>query len=590
MLRIQFQMLKRLLNKWGLDSLSLLFKELINYKIAIAFVIILGVIISAIQPLCVRLSQQIIDGLKSGPIDNSVKSIPIILIVLFLISGLAKYFHNTIRRFISESILMKLRLAIYEKYLRLPQKNLSKSKTGELLSAMQNDLVQIGIGLDTLSDIIREPITFLGLIGVAFYCNYKLTLVSLIVAPLVVALFSYSGAAVKRYSHRNIRQFSDFISLGSESIIGSTIIKIFRLEKILFDKFVSIHSQYFKTLMKSIRVQELATPLVEFVGAIFIAIVVAYGSIEVGSGRMSPGELVGFIIAMGLAQMPIKKLNNAYLRLKIAEAAVERVYSLLRTPNELQIATIKISDFNDSIQFKNVFLNYDTEPVLKNISFEVKKGEMVAFVGQSGSGKSSIVNLLPRLYDVSGGCIYLDGLDIRKIELASLRALISFVTQDTFLFNESLMDNIRYGNPKASKKEIIKAAEMAYCDEFINRFSNGYDSYIGERGILISGGERQRIAIARAILKNAPILVLDEATSNLDSYSEKLVRDALEKLIIGKTTFLIAHRFSSVFKADKIFVVDRGEICQIGTHKELMSQQGVYKTLFLEQRIEEAEI
>ncbi len=577
---------QRILNALGLGALRRLFSEFRPYRGRLGLVLALGIVIAAIQPVSVKLTQDIIDGLKLGEVSKTLKYVPIFLIVLFAINGLAKYFYNTVRRFISERIVVNLRDKIYNKYLDLPMPELERRRSGEMLGNLQNDLAQISTGMDTLCDVLREPFTFLGLIATAFYCDWRLTLITLGAAPLVVFLFDRSGSAVKRYTQKNLAEFADLMSLSQETLSGARIVKVFRLERLLLVKFRHIHEKYFKTLWKSIRVQEISTPAVEFIGALLMAGVIYYGSQRAAQGLLTSGQLIAFIIAIGLAQMPIKKLNNAYLKLKSAEAAVDRVYGLL----ELQVPhgtshAESAPVFNSSIRFEGVSLSYGEKNALDNVSFEVKKGEVIALVGPSGSGKSSLVNLLPRLYEATKGTITVDGRDTRTMSLASLRSLFSFVTQDIFLFHDTIYENIRFGRPDASREEIVDAARRAHCLDFIAKGPAGFETVIGDRGLCLSGGERQRVAIARAILSGAPLLILDEATSSLDSQSEALVQEALEELMVGKTTFLVAHRFSTIQKADRIYVLEAGRIRESGSHGELLANAGLYQSLYRRQSL-----
>jgi ATP-binding cassette, subfamily B, bacterial MsbA len=566
-------------------AMSRLLRELLPYRAPIGLMVFLGIVISAIQPVSVKLSQKIIDELQRGHSDAFFRWVPIVLVTIFLISGVAKYFHNAIRRFVTEKLILKLRAELFKKYLYLPMAIVDRKRTGEMLSNIQNDLAQISSGIDTLCDILKEPFTFVGLLGVAFFCDWRLALCALFAAPLVAFLFFKSGAAVKRYSKRNLEQFSDLISLSQESVTGSRVIKVFRLEQSLLEKFRAIQDQYFKTVWKSIKVQELATPSVELIGATLMAGIIYYGRVRISHGLVTTGELVAFLLAIGLCQMPIKQLNTAYLKLKASEAAAERIYSILDIPETVDYAvTVKrLPSFRQSIRYENVGLYYGEKKALAEISFEVRQGECVAFVGRSGSGKTSIIHLLPRLYEISEGSIMIDGVDVRNLDLSDVRSQISFVTQETFLFNDSLLENIRYGNPKASDEDVRKAAELAHCTDFIEKCPQGFHSNIGDRGVCLSGGERQRVAIARAILKGAPILLLDEATSNLDSHSETIVQSALETLMKGKTTFLVAHRFSTVRRADRIYVMEHGKILEEGPHEALVARNGVYQKLFQRQ-------
>lgn len=559
-------------------------KEFKPYRARVLLVLVLGLVISAIQPLSVKLVNQIVDELQKGPqMDPKFfQWVPLSLILIFLVSGFAKYFHNTLRRNVTERVIIRLRESLFHKYLVLPLSVLDKKRTGDLLSNIQTDLQQISSGIDTITVTLKEPFTFIGLMAAAFYCDWQLTLSTIVVAPIVAYLFSRSGSAVKRYSRRNLENFSDLMSIGQESLTGARVVKVFSLESALMERFAAIQNRYFKTVWKSIKVEELATPLVEFIGALLIAGVILYGGYRASHGTLTSGQLVAFVVALGLAQMPIKQLNNAFLKIKSAEAAAERVYAILDTPttHTQKSGTIRKKNLESEIEFRNVSLVYDDKPALSNVSFTIRKGSCVALVGPSGSGKTSIVNCLPRLYELSEGNILIDGIAHHDIYLADLRGLFSFVTQDTFLFNDSILENIRFGNPFASFYQIEQAAIHAHCMEFIEKLPRGMETRIGDRGVCLSGGERQRLAIARAFLKGSPILVLDEATSSLDSQSESVVQEALEELMEGRTTFMVAHRLSTVRKADQIFVIENGKIQDAGSHLDLMQRKGMYANLY----------
>ncbi|MEZ4752659.1 MAG: ABC transporter ATP-binding protein [Bdellovibrionota bacterium] len=561
------------------DAIRRLIGEFRGHKVAVFWIVVLGSLVSIIQPLCVKITERVIDSLQAGVDPNFFRTIPLALVGVFLISGLSKYFYNTIRRTLSETVVCRLRDQLFHRFLYSPLSAQQKKRAGDFLSSIQNDLVQVSSGLETLYDLLKEPVAFIGLMGVAFYCDWRLALATLVVAPVVVLFFSWSGSAVKRYTAKTLINFSDIISLGQESIVGAQIVKIFRLEETLVRKFRSYQDHYYRMLKRSIQVQETATPAVEFVGALLMAGVLYYGAHRIAIGELTSGKLIAFIIAIGLAQMPIKKLNNSYLRLKIAEAAGERVYGYIDSSVAQHPNALSVNRFSSTIEYRGVGLCYAEEWALKDISFTVNRGECVAFVGPSGSGKTSLVNLLPRLFEVSSGSILLDGTDIRELNVHDLRGLISVVNQETFLFNDTIWENIRYGRPEATEQEIREAAEMANCLPFVSRFTEGFQTRVGDRGSQLSGGERQRVAIARSLLKGAPILVLDEATSSLDSESEAMVQGALERLMKDRTVFMIAHRFSTIKKADRIYVIEDGRIGEDGTHSDLVSNQGTYSRL-----------
>ncbi len=560
-------------------------REFAPYRGSIALVILLGLVISSVQPASVKVTQLIIDYLQLSTKQPFPSWLPLTLIGLFVVSGIAKYLYNVLRRSLCEKVLVKFRESLFDKYLHMPMEQIDRMRTGEILSGIQNDLQQLNSGFDTIWDLFKEPFTFLGLIGAAIYFDWRLATATLLVIPVVVWLFSWSGASVKRYASRNLGQYSDLVSLSQEVLVGSRIVKVFSLERVLGDKFRAIQRSYFETAIKSIRVQEITTPMVELIGAGLMAGVILYGAHQTSVGALSAGDLVAFIIALGLAQMPIKQLNNAHLKLRGAEAAAERIYKMLDAQAIRPSEGHAHPKFENSLVYENVGLKYEGHPALHGISFELKRGERLALVGQSGGGKTSIVNLLPRLYEATTGRILLDGRDTRDFALGDLRRLISYVTQDVFLFHDSIYENIRYGNPLATRAQVEQAIDQAHCRDFIARLPNGSDTIIGDRGMRLSGGERQRIAIARAFLKAAPILILDEATSSLDSGSEAIVQEALDELMEGKTALIVAHRFSTIKKADRILVIDGGLVREHGTHESLVGSEGIYHSLLHQQAV-----
>jgi subfamily B ATP-binding cassette protein MsbA len=561
------------------STLKRLLGEFKPFRTSVIVVVVLGIIVSAIQPISLKVTQLIIDQLKTSVDPKKFQWLALLIIPVFIVNGLAKYFYNTIRRVISEKVIQKLRTEIFQKYLTQSLSQIESQKTGELLSKIQNDLSQVNSGIDTFCSVLKEPFTFLGLIAMAVYFDWKLTLCVFVVAPFVVLLFSRSGSAVRRYSEHNLIQFSDLISMVQESISGARIVKIFNLENRIFKRYLKVQNEYFNTLVKSIKVQEIATPAVELVGTTLMAGIFIYAGYRISTGTISLGDLLSFLLALGLSQMPIKQLNNGYLKIKIAEAAAKRVYAVIDSETE-EFEENTSFQFNQSIELKNISVNFQNKIALKNISLAIHKNQTIAIVGKSGSGKTTLINLLPKLIHPQQGEVLIDGVDIEDISTRDLRDHISIVSQDPFLFHASIYENIGFGKHNATDNEIIQAAEHAYCKEFIEKCPEGYQTIVGERGYSLSGGERQRIAIARAFLKNAPILILDEATSNLDPHSEKRVQQALEDLRKDKTTLLISHRYSNLKKVDKIFVLEAGELVQVGHQEDLQKIEGGFSHLF----------
>ncbi len=567
------------------QAIRRLLVELKDRKLVIGIVLLLGLVIAAVQPVALRVTEQVIDELRKGQISAYLRRIPFLFIAIFAVSGFAKYFHNSLRRVLSEEVLVRIRARLFNKFLISPIPHLDNQKSANLLAGFQNDLTQISQGLETMTMGLKEPFTFIGLIATAFYCDVWLTLGTLLTAPLIIWLFSWSGAAVKRYSTSGLIHFSELLVVVSDALTGIRVVKAFHLEPMLREKLAYVQARYFDVLKKSIRVQEVATPAVEFVGSLLIAGVITYGAYRVESGAMTAGKLIAFMIAIGLAQMPIKQLNNCWLKLKAAEAAAERIYAMLDGPEEVWAPqTVRVNRFSDRIVFENVGIHLGEREAVRNVSFELVAGKSLGIVGESGSGKTTLLNSLLRFNELSSGQILIDGIDIRQIALEDLRSLMAYVTQETFLFNDTISENIRFGRPDASVTEIERAAELAHCTDFINRCAKGFQTEIGERGVRLSGGERQRVAIARAFLKGAPLLLLDEATSNLDSHSEGVVQEALDRLMEGRTSLVVAHRLSTVSRTDKILVFSNGHLVEQGDHRELISVKGQYFGLLEKQQ------
>lgn len=565
-------------------ALKRLLAELKHRKVVIGVVLLLGLMISAVQPLVLHMTERVIDELRRGQMSAYLKKSPLLIILIFIVSGFAKYYYNSLRRVLGEEVLVSLRSRLFQKYLSSPIPHLDSQRSGGIMGSFQNDLTLISHGLETMTLALKEPFTFVGLMATAFYCDVWLTLATLVTIPLIVVLFSASGAAMKRYTASGLIQFSDLLTVVSDALTGSRVVKAFQMEDRLRAKFEAVQARYFHNMKRSIQVQEIATPAVEFVGSLIIAGVILYGSYRVETGGMTAGKLVAFMIAIGLAQMPIKTLNNSWLRLKGAEAAAERVYSLLDGPEELSPARPKKHSFADRIVFENVGIVLGDRHAVRGVSFELPYGKRIGLVGESGSGKTTLLNSLLRFNDVTSGRVLVDGVDLREMSLVDVRGLTAYVTQETFLFHDTIYENIRFGRPDATARDIERAAELAHCTDFISRCKLGFHTEVGERGVRLSGGERQRIAIARAFLKSAPLLLLDEATSNLDSHSEGVVQEALEALMEGRTSLIVAHRLSTIARADEILVLSQGKLVEQGKHQALVQAQGSYFGLIQKQR------
>ena len=510
--------------------------------------------------------------------------ISVSIVVVFAIRGFFYYWQSYLVSYIGQRVVVDVREVMFRKFQRMPMAYFDKHQTGETMSYLTNDVGAIQSALvDNLIEMFTESSVLVGSIAMMLYLDWKLTLLTLITVPLVGSAMRIFGKKIKSSSRVIQEKLADITSLLQESISSIRVVKSFVRENYEIDRFRVENELNFKATMKNVQQTSLLTPTVEFLAAVAVTLIVWFGGYEVVKGIMSAGALVAFLTyAVNLAN-PVKRLSRIYGKLQKAMAAIDRIFGVLdlkETVNDKPNA-IELPQVKGNVSVENVTFSYDgTHNALENVSFEVKSGQMIAFVGPSGAGKSTIANLIPRFYDVTSGAIKIDGFDIRDVKVDSLREQIGIVPQETLLFSTTVMENIRYGRLDATDEEVIAAARAANADKFIRDLPEGYQTKIGERGLNLSGGQRQRMAIARAMLKNPQILILDEATSALDTESEKIVQSALDELMKGRTSFVIAHRLSTIFAADKIFVIDKGKICESGTHKELLELGGVYSNLY----------
>jgi subfamily B ATP-binding cassette protein MsbA len=513
----------------------------------------------------------------------------IAIIVLFLFKNLFNYWANYFITFLRNGVLKDIRNQLYNKTLELPVSYYSEKRKGDIMARISSDVLEIQHSfLSVLELIIREPLTIIFMLVSMFVISPQLTLFVLFFIPISGFIISKIGKSLKRKSDRAQREQGLFLSLIEETLGGLKIIKSFNAQNRFNKRFQESTQRFYNYSNKVLHRQNLSSPLSEFLGILVIGGLLLYG----GRLVLAEGVLSGaaFISYMGLAYgvlTPAKALSKAYYGVKKGDAAAERVLEVLNHPNSIedQPNAVEKNSFDQAIQIQNCSFKYENEYVLKNFSLTLEKGKSVALVGQSGSGKSTVANLINRFYDVDEGQITIDGTNIKDIQLESLRGLIGLVTQDSILFNDTIKGNLQIGNPQATDAEIIQALKIANAWEFVSTLPEGIDTNIGDNGNKLSGGQKQRISIARAVLKNPPVMVLDEATSALDTESERLVQQALDNMMLHRTSLIIAHRLSTIQKADWIVVLQQGEIAEQGTHQQLLEKKGIYHGLVALQNI-----
>ena len=515
------------------------------------------------------------------------------VLIIYLFKGLGSYFSTYLMTDVGQRVVRDLRNKLFHHVLRQSATFFSQRTSGQLMSGITNDVQQIQVAVsETVGDLLREGLAVLGYACLMFYYDYKLALVVVTGAPVVVYPLVRLGQRVRRTSRRVQEELAYLSHITIEAFAGHRIVKAFGAEDHETTRFKRATERLYRTNLKVTSTVSVLPPLMEFLGGVAIVGLISYGSRKINSGGMTQGDFIAFVVAAFMMYGPIKKLSRVNTNLQQAIAASERIFELLDIHSEVEerADAIVLPPVRSAIEFRNVSFHYEdrgAKYVLRDVSFPVAAGEVIALVGLSGAGKTTLVNLIPRFYDVKEGAILMDGLDIRDVTLKSLRSQIGIVTQETVLFDESIASNIAYGSPGATREQIEQAARAAHAHEFVVTLPEQYDTQIGERGQRLSGGQRQRLAIARALLKNSPILILDEATSSLDVESERLVQDALANLMRDRTSFVIAHRLSTVRRADKIIALERGRVAEIGRHEELLSRPGgVYAKLYAQQIFE----
>lgn len=523
--------------------------------------------------------------------DERWKFVLLAILIVYVTRAVTMFLSEYAFQKVGLSTIRDLRSELYESIINQSNRFFAKRPTGELVSRIVSDVEMIQTAVSTrMGDLVQESANLIVLAAYVFFVNTELALLSLVVAPLIIVPIVQFAKRLRRATRITQERMADVATLLEETIRGVRIVKAFAMEKFEVRRFDEITDRHLSISLRARMIQALSSPVMELLAGICIILLVSYAAIRIRSGVMTLGEFISFVMALALMYQPVKKLNKVNLTLNTALAATERVFQIIDHENEVteNPDAIELRGVGDGIRYEDVHFAYnENEPVLEGINLEVKPGQTVALVGPSGAGKSTIVNLLPRFYDVNGGSLKVGGHDVRDVTLGSLRSLIGIVTQETILFNDTIRNNIAYGRADIGEEELRRAAEAANAAEFIEALPDRYDSWIGEGGSQLSGGQRQRLAIARALLKNSPILVLDEATSALDTESESLVQEALVNLMEGRTTLVIAHRLSTVRRADKIIVLQSGRIVEEGRHEELLTQGGLYQRLYAMQFVED---
>jgi subfamily B ATP-binding cassette protein MsbA len=559
--------------------LALIKKNKFRLFLAMACMLVIAVASSATAFLV----KPVLDDIFFNKDTTMLKIIPLVVVLIYFLRGIGMYGQDYLMNYVGENVIKDLRNDLYNRIQDLPIAFFHKEQTGVLMSRITNDVNIIKAMVSTaVTGSLKDSFSIVGLTFVIFYRDWKMALIAFVVLPIAFFPVVEFGRRVRRISTGWQEAMADLNSFLHETFAGNKIVKAFGMESYEKKRFFDKTLDLFKLEMKAVIARSLSSPIMEFLGGLGIAFIIWYGGYKVITGSSTAGTFFSFMAAVLMLYDPVKKLSGLNNAVQQGLSAADRVFDIIEMESDIKEKKdpITIKRWPHRVTFENVFFKYDDVMVLKDINLDVKAGDVLALVGMSGGGKTSLVNLIPRFYDVTRGAIRIDGTDIRDVSISSLRDQMGIVTQEPILFNDSIRNNIAYGKRNATDKEIIKAAEAAYAYDFIQNFPNKFDTNIGELGGRLSGGEKQRICIARALLKDAPILILDEATSSLDAEAEMLVQKALENLMKGRTTFVIAHRLSTIDYADRIVVIVNGRVKEEGKQEELISMRGEFFKLY----------
>jgi len=545
--------------------------------------IVCSIMVAATTGATALLIKNVIDDIFIAKDALMLWKLPFVVVILFLVRGMGLYGQEYFMSYVGLNIIRSLRNKLYARIQDLPLSFFHKMKTGVLMSRITNDVAMIrSMVSDAVKAAFRDFFTIVFLTGVIFYRDWKLALIAVVILPLAFFPVFEFGRRVRRFTTRGQESMAELNSFLHETFAGTKIVKAFGMEAHEKNRFFKKNRRLFNFEIKAVIAKALSPAIMEFLAGIGVALIIWYGGRLVFAGDSTLGTFSSFIGAVLMLYDPVKKISRINNAIQEGLAASDRIFDIIETESDIiEVANpVVIESKSHHVSFKNVFFKYNDTMILKDINLDVRSGEIIALVGMSGGGKTSLVNLIPRFYDVCKGAIYIDATDIRNASISSLRSQIAIVTQDPILFNDTVRNNIAYGNRDASEEAVIEAAKAAYAYDFIQSFPEKFETPIGELGGRLSGGEKQRLCIARALLKDAPILILDEATSSLDTESEMLVQRALENLMKGRTTFVIAHRLSTISYANRIIVIVNGQVIEEGSHAALMAREGEYYKLY----------